>query len=243
MAVKADVFAGSIAAELTTKALLHPLDTIKTRLQYTVVPKRQRAGASSIPIVSDLRLGFRVLADATRSPEHSMKDPSLRPRSRAADAANAARSLYRGLTPQLVGVVPIALVYMPSYEVASGALKGTPLQSTPIAGVLTGVASAVVRVPVSVIKEGQSPAAGGLYAGLRATVVLDTSYAALDTPASSDSPFGQAGPASRAEGMASLWRGLLPRLVTKSTGSLVWYTTYMEARRAFNAARRTSADG
>lgn len=81
-----------------------------------------------------------------------MKDPSLRPRSRAADAANAARSLYRGLTPQLVGVVPIALVYMPSYEVASGALKGTPLQSTPIAGVLTGVASAVVRVPVSVIK-------------------------------------------------------------------------------------------
>jgi len=49
--------------------------------------------------------------------------------------------------------------------------------------------------------------------------------------------------ASRAEGMASLWRGLLPRLVTKSTGSLVWYTTYMEARRAFNAARRTSADG
>ena len=50
MAVKADVFAGSIAAELTTKALLHPLDTIKTRLQYTVIPKRQRAGAFSIPV-------------------------------------------------------------------------------------------------------------------------------------------------------------------------------------------------
>jgi len=219
-------------------------------------------------------------------------------------------------------VVPIALVYMPSYEVASGALKGTPLQSTPIAGVLTGVASAVVRVPVSVIKsriqlglhqsagEALSHARrggrGGLYAGLRATVVLDTSYAVvqftcleqlrtlalrfsggeltdptqLGTKANAAIGFatglfaavatepidvvrtrlmtqGAKGvgafaydglahglaKASRAEGMASLWRGLLPRLVTKSTGSLVWYTTYMEARRAFNAARRTSADG
>ena len=64
MAVKADVFAGSIAAELTTKALLHPLDTIKTRLQYTVVPKRQRAGASSIPVPAFVEEGTSSSADS-----------------------------------------------------------------------------------------------------------------------------------------------------------------------------------
>ena len=37
--------------------------------------------------------------------------------------------------------------------------------------------------------------------------------------------------AARREGLYSLWKGLLPRLLTKAFGSVIWYTTYMEARR------------
>ena len=38
-----EVFFGSVAAELTTKLLVHPLDTLKTRLQYLVLPERAAA--------------------------------------------------------------------------------------------------------------------------------------------------------------------------------------------------------
>ena len=44
------------------------------------------------------------------------------------------------------------------------------------------------------------------------------------------------GTAVRTEGLYSLWKGLLPRLLTKSLGSVIWYTTYMEARRWYTSA-------
>ena len=51
--------------------------------------------------------------------------------------------------------------------------------------------------------------------------------------------------AARREGLYSLWKGLLPRLLTKAFGSVIWYTTYMEARRWYTrephaAAARTT---
>ena len=39
--------------------------------------------------------------------------------------------------------------------------------------------------------------------------------------------------AVRTEGPLALWKGLLPRLLTKATGSLIWYAMYMEARRLY----------
>ena len=33
--------------------------------------------------------------------------------------------------------------------------------------------------------------------------------------------------AARAEGLLSLWKGLLPRLMLKSFGSSIWYSVYM----------------
>jgi len=147
--VAADIFVGSLAAEFATKALVHPFDTLKTRLQYLVLPKRTAGSAAhTLPLVSDVRNGIKMMADAARSPHHSLMDPSLRPAPRSEQVVNGLRSLYRGLGPQLLGVVPISLVYMPTYEYVSAALQGTPLQHTPLAGVITGVASAVVRVPV-----------------------------------------------------------------------------------------------
>lgn len=308
-----EVFFGSVAAELTTKTIVHPLDTLKTRLQYLVLPPRART-SQKLPIVGDVQLGLEILAAATRRPQHSISEPLSLPVPRHKRVLNGMRSLYRGLGPQLVGVVPIAFVYMPTYEVSKAALHGTALQHTPLAGVLTGVASAVVRVPVSVVKariqlglhstasdavaHARSAGKGGLYAGFRATVVLDACYAtvqftcleqlrrlalALARPAGGGTDPSQldarvnaaigfftgvlAAVATEpldvvrtrlmtqrakgegafqyqglthglrkavvAEGVASLWKGLLPRLLTKAVGSLIWYTTYMEARRCW----------
>ena len=149
---------------------------------------------------------------------------------------------------------------------------------------------------------------GGLYAGFRATVVLDSSYAcvqfffleqlrglalrAAPTPPSGSRPTSptQLGTgvnaaigfftgvfaaivtepldvvrtrlmtqgtnpnfqykglvhglqtAVRREGLYSLWKGLLPRLLTKSMGSVIWYTTYMEARRWYTSEPDAAGD-
>ena len=177
------------------------------------------------------------------------------------------------------------------------------------------MASATVRVPVSVVKSRiqlglhlsmreavtralrNGMGSGGLYAGFRATVVLDSSYACVQfffleqlrglALRTAPTPTGGSRPSSptqlgtganaaigfltgvcaaivtepldvvrtrlmtqgknphfqyeglahglqtavRREGLYSLWKGLLPRLLTKSLGSVIWYTTYMEARR------------
>jgi solute carrier family 25 S-adenosylmethionine transporter 26 len=103
--------------------------------------------------------------------------------------------LYRGLLPALVGVVPTALVYMPTYEFSKVALRDTSF--SPLAGCITGCVCACVRVPISVIKSrvqlqlydrpmaalrgAISGAEGirGLYSGFRATLVLDVTYAAV----------------------------------------------------------------
>ena len=44
-----------------------------------------------------------------------------------------------------------------------------------------------------------------------------------------------------ADGVAALWRGLLPRLVLKSFGSSVWYTVYMASRRHLSERREAGA--
>ena len=75
----AEVFFGSVVAELTTKTVLHPFDTLKTRLQYLVVPKRS-AAVERVPIVSDVRLAWRIMKDSTRSPHHSLVDAAARGR-------------------------------------------------------------------------------------------------------------------------------------------------------------------
>ena len=144
-AVAADVIVGSIAAELASKIAVHPLDTLKTRLQYLVLP-RTTSSAKRIPLLGDIRVGLQVLAAATRSPHHSMIEPGSTPHvPRHRLVLNAGRSLYRGLVPQVVGVLPIALVYMPTYELASATVKGTYLEHTPVAGLATGAALARAR--------------------------------------------------------------------------------------------------
>lgn len=211
-------------------------------------------------------------------------------------------ALYAGLVPSLLAVVPTALVYMPTYEMASGALRPVVAKELvpPLAGVLTGIACATVRVPASVLKSrvqlGLAPSAtvalrraikaGGvreLYVGFSATLVLDVcvavvQFTALDlgrrTPGLLSSPAvlgfvasalatavtepidvvrtrimarvkGQPNArfnytsvvdgiasATRSEGFAALYRGLLPRLALRSFGGAIWYSTYVYSREA-----------
>ena len=342
----AEVFTGSVAAELATKSLLHPLDTLKTRLQYLVLPRRANT-AQRLPIVGDVWLGVQVVIAATRSPHHSLAEPEpvgqVGRGNTVRKVGAAVRSLYRGIGPQLLGVVPIALVYMPTYEFTKSAVRGTVLEHTPTAGIATGLVSALVRVPISLVKSrlqlGQHPTAisavrhalklgsGGLYVGLHATIAVDVCYAAVqfttleqltrlvlrwsDNPGAhyksgnsaavkeasaaprreashlsasvnamvgfstgviaaiitepldvirtrlmtqrsaqlGEGAFGYESLADglrkavRSEGVLSLWKGLLPRLVTKGLGSLVWYTSYMEVRRLVRAARASEGPG
>jgi len=203
------VFFASVIAELVTKASLHPLDTIKARLQYLVIKPdniNNKAGGGGggsssskrgrrLPIIGDI-LSLRALAQETSS----MRDPLTRPWPGSQGLTKhlpILRSLYCGLSPALIGVLPVALVYMPTYEFTKACSKDTWLAQTPIAGVLTGLASALVRVPVSVIKiqsqlqlHASARAAvrhvltrkegwRGLYTGLGATICLDVSYAVI----------------------------------------------------------------
>ena len=105
-----DVFVASLAAEITQRVLLHPVDTLKARLQYM----RSETGRhpSRLPLLGDLA--------ALRHPSVNL----------------GLFSLYRGLLPTVVGVVPTALVYMPTYELSKAWLSDTHFE--PLAGCITG---------------------------------------------------------------------------------------------------------
>lgn len=295
----AEIVAASILAGWAQHAALHPLDTLKVRLQYS----------KGAPVTSSVR---QALSDALQDLElprgmerrDTLRKMQLKPGIWAApllvDIAGAAQlvrsmglgMLYAGLVPSLLAVIPTAIVYMPTYEMASVWLRNTaPAQLVPpLAGLLTGVVCATVRVPASVLKSrvqlGLAPTAmaalrravkaGGLaelYAGFAATLTLDVATAVVqfsaldfgrrssplgDSPAAlgfvasalattvtepidvirtrimanirgkPDSRFQYKGlfdglsHAARTEGIAALYRGLLPRLVLKSLGGAIW---------------------
>ena len=164
------VFA-SCCAEMMQKAVLHPVDTMKSKLQY----ERGRTSESlRSPILSDAAASARIIRTGPRS-------------------------LYAGITPAIVGSMPTAAVYMPTYQLSKQALNdlrlgGLPI--SPLAGILTGLVTAIVRSPTSVVKyqlqlklydstreavESTYRRAGllGFFAGLRATVYLDVFYAVV----------------------------------------------------------------
>eukprot|EP00614_Pseudopedinella_elastica_P024768 CAMPEP_0172645574 /NCGR_PEP_ID=MMETSP1068-20121228/239800_1 /TAXON_ID=35684 /ORGANISM="Pseudopedinella elastica, Strain CCMP716" /LENGTH=297 /DNA_ID=CAMNT_0013459811 /DNA_START=150 /DNA_END=1043 /DNA_ORIENTATION=+ len=290
----AEIIFASCCAEVVQKSVLHPIDSLKTRMQYNAKKRPSGGGV----VLGDLKDAWRIV--------QMEKQP--------------VRSLYRGLVPSVVGSVPTAIVYMPTYEASKAMLSGTCL--APLAGVVTGCVSACVRVPTSVVKsrlqlklhdnsaavvrsilKNEGPL--GLFAGFRATVALDVFYAVIQfavlerlrqvfallvlgsaggnpselgpawnaaigfltgaVTAAATEPvdvvrtrlmaqvkggaskgggiaFGYTGvvdgiyQVAKSEGVGSLWKGLLPRLILKSLGSSVWYAVYMGARGVFQQA-------
>lgn len=169
-----DIFLASLLADWARKAALHPVDTLTARLQYDRTKASPGTVASRVPFMNDAKLAFGIVS---------------RP--------GAASELYRGLGTSLMGAVPMALVYMPTYEIVSTTIRGVelPLPASQLASVATGVACASVRVPVTLIKQRvqlglfKTPALAiraalqsglaGLYVGLSATVGLDVTYAII----------------------------------------------------------------
>ena len=169
------IFMASLIADLTRKAVLHPVDTMAVKLQYDRGLHASTA-AARLPLLNDAKALVRIVS-----------------------GPGSVRSLYRGLGTSLLGAVPMSLVYMPTYELVSTALKaakagGLPwLPASQFASVATGVVCASVRVPVSMIKSrvqlglAATPrdaltgalrnGIAGLYVGLSATVGLDITYA------------------------------------------------------------------
>lgn len=180
-----DIFIASLMADMTRKAILHPVDTIATRLQYNygqITSTKDIGDAHRMYAMRGYAKGeVRAIADMLR---------------------NNPIALYRGLGTSLVGAVPVALVYMPTYEGMKVAVQSLPpaesmglvLPASQIASIATGLVCALVRVPVSIVKSrlqlglAASPLAAistaisvagirGLFVGLRATCVLDVAYA------------------------------------------------------------------
>ena len=308
-----EIVAASMCAGFAQHIALHPLDTLKVRLQYS------RAAQSA-------SLGGALTGRSPRTAPTSIAgfDSLKKPRSASwnvpivQDIVGAAKmlrgtrvlSLYAGLAPSLVAVVPTAIVYMPTYELSARVFEASPAPAVlvaPLSGVMTGVVCASVRVPCSVVKTrvqaGLSPSAmaavsqvvrgGGvaaLYIGFGATVALDVAVAvvqfsaldfgrrhfavsnavlglfasALATAATepidvvrtrimaqlrrSEGKHAKGADfnytsladglrkATKLEGPGSLYRGLLPRLVLKSLGGAIWYSTYMQCRTVLQAA-------
>jgi hypothetical protein len=277
-----DVFLAGLLAEWVRKVVLAPIDTITVRLQ---VERGSRGRRGRNPIVEDATALVREL---------------YRP-----------VGLYSGLGVSLIGAIPQALVYMPTFELASAMLRDSSAPAQ-LASVLTGIVCSVVRVPTAVVKTrvqcgaasarqtvAEAVASGwvGLYASWRASCVLDVVYAlvqfsaleqfraigslggggailtdglvglltgvvtavvtepldvvttrmrvqrSLATLKRDSKPdtrvytglFDGLRTVVREEGVLSLWRGLLPRLVLKAVGSLIWYPVYIQARHLISA--------
>lgn len=312
----------SVAGDFACKTALHPVETIKSRLQYM-----RSSGEGKHEALSTLT-GKKRLFRNRWSPIAAIVEDATRTAGILGEK-NAVRNLYRGLSASLVGSIPTACVYMPTYELSKALLRnyidsgagendcGTGTTTTILTilpGVITGVVSSCVRVPVSVVKSRvqlglqetardaarQAYRAGGvrgLYAGWSGQCTLDVAYAVMQftalenfrkaasfgrrnnesgevsMPSTSEDAligfltgavtavatepldvvklrlmaqkrsglsadtgyrdFGYTGvvhglrKAAAEEGLLSLWRGLLPRLLLKSCGSSIWYTTYM----------------
>lgn len=141
---------------------------------------------------------------------------------RSAVAAQGVRGLYAGLTATAVLDVVHATVQFAALERLTAAAVGRrkrPLTSAEegVVGFITGATAAVATEPIDVIRT-------RLMAQRRAGAERGLAFGYTGI-------FHGLATAAKQEGILALWKGLLPRLVSMSCGSAIWYATYREARR------------
>jgi len=164
-----EIVVASIFAGWTQHFVLHPIDTLKTRLQYSQgVPLTGGVRAALGEALRDMELPVGALTkkEDPRVSARTLTDVAKKSHWQAPvlnDVAGAThllrrtkfKTLYAGLVPAMAAVVPTAIVYMPTYEFARSLLKQAACQKefvAPLAGVATGIVCASVRVPASVLK-------------------------------------------------------------------------------------------
>lgn len=133
------VFAGT-AARTMSQALIHPIDTIKTRMQVnkvTAPPLLQAWRQHSKEQTVNVFVGrHRVL-----KMRHWLVQGPL--------------DLYRGLTCAILGTIPVAMIYFSTYELSKGYMerRGASGTTSHLASASMGaVMSAFVRVPTDTLR-------------------------------------------------------------------------------------------
>jgi len=138
--------------------------------------------------------------------------------------------------------VTYALVQFSTLEwlrVAGSSMVHRPLttRENALVGFLVGVITSVLTEPIDVVRTrliGQKRRAGAQGPGSARAPPTSRARSACG-PAEQD--FGYTGllhglrQIVRSEGVGALWRGLLPRLLLKAVGSMIWYPVYMRVLR------------
>lgn len=126
------------AARTMAQAIIHPIDTVKTRLQVTAPALKLQRWQQRI---KDNPLDLYV---ANRRVVHT-KNWLIR----------GPKDVYRGLTGAVLGTIPTAMLYFTTYEWCKTRLeaRGAPSAITHLASASAGaVMSAFIRVPTDTIK-------------------------------------------------------------------------------------------
>jgi solute carrier family 25 S-adenosylmethionine transporter 26 len=128
--------------------------------------------------------------------------------------------LYVGLTPSLLGVIPVSLVYMPVYELSAAAVASLfppayRALGRVLAGSLAGLACSIVHVPTTVLKNRLQV---GQYADVRSAAVA----------------------IARADGLAGFYRGWASDATLEVISATIQFVVLEELR---TAARALAAPG
>ncbi|KAK9827501.1 hypothetical protein WJX74_006134 [Apatococcus lobatus] len=176
------IFAGT-AARTLAQAFIHPLDTIKTRLQVAAPAQELASWRNNVrehPL--DLYIGKRRVVHTGNW------------------LINGPRDVYLGLTGAIVGTLPTSLVYFAAYEWCKQQLEKRSSSSSALTHLgsasFGAVASVFVRVPADTVKHRvqayvfpnvlqatqtiyRSRGLGGFYAGLLPTLLRDVPEIAI----------------------------------------------------------------
>eukprot|EP00892_Ulva_mutabilis_P001060 jgi/Ulvmu1/10955/UM007_0134.1 len=178
---KRHTVAGTLA-RTTAQCIVHPLDTIKTRLQVS--------RPNNVQLVQ-----WKAAATHRRT---VISLPGLHLRCRNLIPFGT-RDVYRGLGASFLGTIPVALIYFAAYERTKAHLetkKWSNWTKHLAAGAVGAVTSACVRVPTDTIRHrvqaylhptvihavpalARSKGIGGFYSGFLPTIIRDVPEIAL----------------------------------------------------------------
>lgn len=171
------VLSGTLARTFA-QACIHPIDTIKTRLQVSTPSKKLLSWQKG---VAEKGLTIRLPYQSISFPNWLVKGP---------------RDLYVGLTGAIIGTLPTAYIYFTAYEACKTFLQKrldgprAPTITHLVSASAGAVASSLVRVPTDIVRHRvqaylfanvfeatitiiQKDGIRGLYRGFAATLMRD----------------------------------------------------------------------
>ncbi|KXS18084.1 mitochondrial carrier [Gonapodya prolifera JEL478] len=202
---------GSAMAGMLARVPVHPIDTLKARIQVmaALAPSSTPSSAptstpSSTPTPTPT---------PTRTPKPTL--PSVLIHTLRTEGPLA---LYRGFPFTFLGSAPASILYFTSYELSKDSLQAAfPSLPLPVtyftAGIVAESLSCVLWVPIDVVKERMQVQVRPSSAGSPATTYYATTLDALRQ-------------ISRTEGLAGLYRGYVATIASFGPFSALYFTFY-----------------